>query len=233
MKDFKKFLSNQILQEKFKNDVRLYSYEINISKEKFYKRLTSEYFLMKNVVDENLNENIDRDDIIRKIVDNDWELEKITLSQKFYNSFMLNKKVHYLTPYTVEELNNFNLYKLRGYNIGFAVKNDGDIILVHNNEGVKNIGVLLIDKAKEFGGNHLDHFDGYLTGFYKNCGFNFMNNIIFDKQYAPKTWKYLPLNINNPEESIYAEELKVNDDDFIYAKIRYDNGQPDVVYRNI
>jgi len=121
---------------------------------------------------------------------------------------------------------------LRGYNIGFAIKKNGDTILVHNNEkSIVGIGNILIRQAIKMGGTHLDHFDGYLTGFYKNNGFVFNNNDEFDDKYAPKNWQYERVDILNPNKSIYADEKIVDVVEFQNAESRYDIGRPDVVYR--
>lgn len=202
---------------------------INSEIESIYKRkydmLYLDYLLMKDVVNGAINESVD--DVVISINKNDFENDP----NKFYQSYNKSKRVSYLTPYTVEDLKEFNLFKVRGYNIGFAVKKNGDIILVHNNEKIKGIGDLLIKKAIEFGGDHLDHFDGFLTGFYKRNGFKLNSNDIFNQIYAPKDWKYNELDIYDPNYSIYAGELKVSKNKFISAEIRYENGMPDVVYR--
>jgi len=182
---------------------------------------------MLDVVDDTSNENVT--DVIVSITRGNFEKD----AEKFYNSFTKSKKIEFLTPYKISDLEKFDLFKVKGYNIGFAIKADGNIILVHNNERVKGIGDLLLKKAIENGGTSLDHFDGFLTGFYKRNGFGIYENYIFEEQYKPKNWKYERVDIQNPNTSIYAEELNVPNLDFVEAKIRYENGKPDVVYRTI
>jgi len=201
--------------------------QINNANEKYYEKLFVDYLLMKDVVDDSTNENLN--DVIVAINKGDFEKEP----QKFYDSFNKSKRIEFLTPYTVDDMRDFDCYKLRGYNIGFAIKNNGDIILVHNNESIKGIGQILMNKAIDFGGDHLDHFDGFLTGFYKSCGFKFKDNDIFLEEYKPKNWKYEKIDIYNPDKSIYAGELKVPEIKFLEANDRYDEGKPDVVYRKI
>lgn len=200
--------------------------EINSYFYKQYERLFFNQLLMMDVVD-NLNENVE--DISLKIMTKQWDRDP----ENFYNSFMTSKRIGFLTPYTVDDLREFDLYKVKGYNIGFAVKKDGDIILVHNNDNVRGIGEHLVKTAIKFGGKKLDHFNGFLTGFYKKLHFKFVNHDEFNDEYAPTTWKYTPINIKNPDESIYAEELIVEKPIYYAANERYTNGRPDVVYREL
>ncbi len=195
-----------------------------------YKKMYLDYLLMMDVVNDNSNEGkSERNDVIVALQRNDFENDP----EKFFNSYTASKRVYFLTPYKISDLKNFKLFKVRGYNIGFAIKPNGDIILVHNNENVLGIGDLLLQEAIEQGGTHLDHFDGYLTGFYKRNGFKLKQNDQFEEEFRPKGWKYERVDIQHPEKSIYAGELTVPYDEFIEAKIRYENGKPDVVYRSI
>ena len=138
-----------------------------------------------------------------------------------------------MTPYTTDELSEFNLFKLEGFNIGFAVKPDGDIILVHNNENIGGLGKILMEKAIENGGNKLDHFDGYLTGFYRSMNFILDSNEQFTDDLVPEGWKYESVDIDDREKSIYANEIEVSVDEKLDAVERYKSGKPDVVYRKL
>lgn len=229
MKTYKQYLIDIRLAENFASDTTITKDKLIQVNKNIYNKLYFNQLLMENVINYNLNENFD--EVIKKIQNEDYE--EYNIVNKFYSSVMKNFRSEFLTPYSKDELANMNLFKLRGYNIGFAIKKDGDIVLVHNNENVKNIGTLLIDNAKKRGGDHLDHFDGFLTGFYKKCDFKLYKNNIFLDEYAPKTWKYEPLNIYDPKVSIYAEELESDKNDLIDAEIRYDNGKPDIVYRKL
>ena len=225
MKKIKKF--GQFVNERFVDyDVDYAQPEVEMISgisEKYTKRYFDQ-LLMEDVVKEDTYEN--RNDIIENITRGNWE----TTPESFFDSINASKRIEFITPYSVEELSEFRLFKLEGYNIGFALNQD-DIILVHNNERVGGIGKLLINKAIEFGGSKLDHFDGFLTGFYKSLGFKLESNDFFLDEYAPDNWKFEPLDINDPEKSIYVGELKVRDSMLQSATIRYESGRPDVVYR--
>jgi len=226
LKTYEEYLIDYQLSKTF-DDTDLSTNDINNAFRYKYEKVFLDYLLMLDVVDDISNENIN--DVIIAIQNNDFENNV----NNFFDSFNKSKRITYLTPYTISDLKKFNLFKLRGYNIGFAIKNNGDIILVHNNEDIKGIGNILIQKAIQNGGTHLDHFDGFLTGFYKQNGFKFKSNDIFNEDFVPKNWNYERVDILNPNKSIYMNEYKVSKTEFIDAKIRYENGKPDIVYRKI
>lgn len=223
MKNLKTFEQYEV-DKKTNTESIIKKLEDSINSEVYEKRLLND-LLMIDVVKDNVNES--KDSIINLIKSGQF----INDTNKFYKSFNKSDKISFLTPYKIEDLKEFNCYKLKGYNIGFAIKPDGDIILVHNNESVGGIGEILINKSVEFGGTHLDHFDGYLTGFYKKCGFKLDSNDIFNDKWAPKQWEYQSINVWDEKVSIYPTELKVTSDEIKKAEIRYESGRPDIVYR--
>lgn len=160
-----------------------------------------------------------------------------------YSSFGVSLKSgnrgEFLTDYTLDEYGKMTTFKVKGFNIGFAIKSDGDIVSVHNNSGISGIGKDLIKSAIEMGGRKLDHFDGFLTGFYSGLGFKVVSSEDWNDDYAPSDWKYAPIDIFNPMTSIYANELKkyktiLSTPDFLKAKIEfYKQGKPDIVYREL
>ena len=110
--------------------------------------------------------------------------------QEFYHSLIQSKHSSMLTPYTPEELSKMKLFKLPGYNIGFALKNFqqpndfAEIVAVHNNEPeIKGIGRFLVQAAIRNGGKYLDHFDGYLSQLYADNGFVEYKRDAYDPQY--------------------------------------------------
>ena len=226
MRKIKKF--GQFVNERFVDyDVDYAQPEVEMISgisERYEKRYL-DMLLMEDVVKEDTYEN--KNDIIEKISRGNWK----TTPEEFLDSVNASKRIEFLTPYSVEELSEFRLFKLEGYKIGFALKEDGDIILVHNNERVGGIGKLIMDKVIKSGGSKLDHYDGFLTGFYRSLGFKLDENDFFLDEYAPDTWKFEPLDVTDPEKSIYAGELKVRDSMLQSATIRYESGRPDVVYR--
>jgi hypothetical protein len=115
-----------------------------------------------------------------------------------------------LTNYSIADLSKMKLFKLVGYNIGYALKqfeNNGfsEIVALHNNESdVKGIGELLMQSAINNGGKYLDHYDGFLSSLYSKLGF---------KEY--KREMYNPKYISNPKEF----EKKYGKPDIIYRKL--------------
>lgn len=158
----------------------------------------------------------------------------------FIESLKSSKRSEYLTHYTEEDFKLMTTYKIKDYNAGFAVKLDGDIVSVHNNSGIGGAGKHLIQAAVKVGGNKLDHFDGYLTGFYSKLGFKVVGSDEWNDDYAPTGWQYEPVNIFDPDSSIHANQLKqikINGSEIpkdLKNKIQsYKEGKPDIVYRAI
>ena len=140
-----------------------------------------------------------RGDVIRKIENNEYESDPI----EFYKSLKQSKHPLMLTDYTVDDLSKMRLFKLKGYNIGFALKGGNEIVAVHNNEkGIKEIGFILMQSAIRNGGIYLNHFDGFLTNLYSKLGF---------KEY--KREKYDP---KYDEDGLFAS--KYGKQDIIYRK---------------
>ena len=124
--------------------------------------------------------------------DNNWEIND-------YNNFVLSrdKSRHpgYLTKYTPDDYRDAGVstYKLKGYDIGYALKpmdnGDVDIISVFNNEpGVHGVAQKMLDKAKQNGGTTLDHFDSKLSDIYQKAGFDEYERYEWDDQYKPDDW---------------------------------------------
>lgn len=156
------------------------------------KRLMFEYENQLKLVgdDGNLNESDDteeRKEVLLHIKNNNFESDP----KEFYESMKGSKHKEMLTPYTVSELSQMKLFKVPGYNIGYALKKKDDktnkyneIVAVHNNEeNIKRIGDELIQSAVKNGGCYLDHFDGYLSNFYERNGFIEYNREKFDPKY--------------------------------------------------
>lgn len=198
-----------------------------------YAERFADHELMKGIA--LLEEGDDDPNALELIQADAWEEQN---PQSFLESLTASKRGAFLTPYTLEELASMRLFKLKGYNIGFAIKSDGDIVSVHNNAGARGAGSALMQAAIRNGGTKLDHFDGFLTGFYDKNGFSkVVSADAWNDQYAPDGWKYEKVNIWDPRTSVYARELAKYDrmDDVpneLKAKIQaYESGRPDIVYR--
>ena len=181
-----------------------------------------------------IEEGEDNPDVISAISSDDWEQPD---PHKFLASVNSSTRQSFLSPYTPEEFAAMRLFKLEGYNVGFAIKSDGDVVSVHNNAGIKGAGQALVLAAIRSGGVKLDHFDGFLTGFYEKNGFGKVVNVdAWNDEWAPNGWEYETVNIWDPRKSVYASELKkYSMDDMpreLRAKIQqYESGKPDIVYR--
>lgn len=128
--------------------------------------------IFESTLTENGGDNQERTDILNLIKNNQYEVPD---AQRFYDSLRQSKHSLMLTDYMPNELSKMKLFKLKNYNIGYALKpfnNSYEIVAVHNNEpDVKNIGNELLNSAIKNGGCYLDHFDGFLSNLYSGLGF--------------------------------------------------------------
>lgn len=111
----------------------------------------------------------------------------------FMASMQKSKHPGSLTMYSLDKYKekNARLFKVAGFDAGFAIAGDGDIISVHNNSDYANVAPAMIAKAKELGGDHLDHFDfEKLNDVYGGAGFEVYDTYKWDDQYAPTEWNY-------------------------------------------
>jgi len=124
--------------------------------------------------------------VIDKLSKDEWETDPVS----FYHSLKQSKHQKMLTDYSVDDLSKMKCFKLPGFNIGFALKNFEDkgmveIVAVHNNEPIKEIGVPLMKAAIKKGGRYLDHFDGFLSSFYGGLGFKEYKRDPYNPDYDP------------------------------------------------
>lgn len=234
-KELKRFL--EITKYNYiKNDNQTKLFESFIDKKEInrYSHRMSE--MLSLVDDDLLSESEDYTNISNLIKNGEFEVNKL---DEFRKSLKSGDRGEFLTDYTDDEYGVMKTYKVKGYNVGFAIKSDGDIVSVHNNSGIRGIGGDLIQAAIKLGGTKLDHFDGFLTGLYQKNGFKIVGHDSWNDDYAPLDWKYEPVDIFNPQTSIYATELKkYTDESQIPAELKqkiesYKNGKPDIIYREL
>ena len=96
------------------NEVQLF-----LNKRKHNLRLSEQYrvtSLFKNTLNEDINK---RNEVLNLIKNNQWEGQN---PQSFYDSLKQSKHPLMLTDYSPIELSKMKLFKLKGYNIGYALK---------------------------------------------------------------------------------------------------------------
>lgn len=131
---------------------------------------------------------VDEREAVLELIKNDqFEVNKYS---EFSKALYKSSRKSYLSEYTLDEFKDMTTYKVEGYDIGYAIKSDGDIVSVFNNSGIKGIGKELVKSAIRNGGTKLDHFDGFLSDFYEDLGFKEYMRYTWDDQYAPKDWDY-------------------------------------------
>lgn len=138
--------------------------------------------------DDNFEYDSSREDVINKIKNNEFTDDP----EEFYGAINSSSKhKEMLSEYSVEDFAQMKLFKLDGYNIGYALKKSQDgeyneIVSVFNNTNIKGIGNELMESAIKNGGCYLDHYDGFLSDFYSNLGFEEYERYEFDPQYDPE-----------------------------------------------
>lgn len=130
-------------------------------------------------------EDSDYDDVIYKIRNNFWDDD----AQDFLDSILKSKHPEMLTVYSLEDLNKMILFKVPGFDIGYALSKFQkfgftNIVSVHNNSNVSGIGKEIMASAIREGGKYLDHFDvPTLTNLYSAMGFVEYYRKPFDPKY--------------------------------------------------
>jgi len=94
--------------------------------------------------------------------------------EAFKAALQRNTRAGTLSDYSLEELGKMRLFLLKGGQAGYALKPDGEAVNLFNS-GSKaetgGAGAWLVIHSIEQGATHGDHFDGFLTNFYKELGF--------------------------------------------------------------
>lgn len=232
---YKRLAAQNILAESIVDKEELPLQEPGEGSAENYSILAAEHDMMADVFA--LGEGDDNTSVLEMIRTDQWEESN---AKRFLESLSAGTRGGFLTPYSEKDLAAMKLFKLEDHNLGFAIKPDGDIVSVHNNSGLGGVGNEMMSAAVRNGGKKLDHFDGFLTGFYNKNGFGKVTDAwAWNDKYAPENWKYEPVNIFDPRTSIYANEIKKYNSieempDDLRAKIRaYESGRPDVVFRQL
>lgn len=166
--------------------MKLYQLITEQERSNYKRRMMNDLRMEEMFSDNEINEQDDdvRADIINKINSDQWEKHD---PRAYRESLMKSKHPGMLSDYSPAEFNSMKLFKLEGYDIGFALKQfQGkfqEIVAVFNNTGVGGLGSTLIQSAIKHGGCYLDHFDGFLTDLYQKNGFEEYNRDPFNPQY--------------------------------------------------
>lgn len=178
---------SKILKEELEKESNKQAYALKINE---HQRKCSVFGEVEiNELDDRLDgyDDTNEEIVINMILNDKWENPQNAKS--FYDSLNKSKHMKMLTDYSVHDLNSMKLFKLEGFNIGYALKEFKDkgfaeIVAVHNNEpNVKGIGTHLMKSAIKNGGCYLDHFDGFLTTLYNSLGFDEYERYAYDPQY--------------------------------------------------
>lgn len=174
----------KIIKEQIENNIRNKQNKFNecnknhnLSLEMFQKELAENEIEIPTQVEE-------KELAKKEIQNNMW----ISDPQEFSQAISKTSRPEVLTPYSIAELNQMKLFKLKNFDIGFALKkhngNYSEIVSVFNNEpNIKGIGEMLIKSSIKNGGCYLDHFDGFLSGLYSKLGFEEIDRDTYNPMY--------------------------------------------------
>jgi hypothetical protein len=81
-------------------------------------------------------------------------------------------------------------FMVDGVDAGVTVTDDGEIAGLFNDSPISGLGEVLLYKAIDEGGDHLNCFEGFLSEWYEDHGFEIVNRIPWDDEYAPRGWDY-------------------------------------------
>jgi hypothetical protein len=113
------------------------------------------------------------------------------LATIFSNAVKANKYKEFLTHYTVEELQTFDIHTFYNHTMGYAITPKKEIANVFNNSlSIRHTGLAMVVDAIRHGGKTLFCFDGYPARLWKKIGFVETNRDAFDPMFAPEGWNY-------------------------------------------
>lgn len=174
--------------------------------------------------------------VIQKLHDGEFDTSPVAFHTA-YQSMLSGKNSSALSMYSLDDFKSMHTYKVAGYDVGFAIKNGDEIVSVFNASPAKSIGDELIRAATRNGGKRLDHYDGFLTGFYRRNGFKIETVVQWSDEFTPTGWPFPKLNIDDPKQSVYANEYlgrpKRGTSSWKKKGKQYLAGKPDVIYRTI
>lgn len=93
--------------------------------------------------------------------------------EKFKAALTKNARADTLSDYSLDDLGTMKLFMLDGHDAGYAIKGGDELVNLFNNGGAgsKGAGPWLVLHAVRNGARRGDHFDGFLTDFYRSLGF--------------------------------------------------------------
>ena len=139
---YKRLAAQNILAESVVEKEELPLQEPGEGSAERYSTLAAEHDMMANVFA--IGEGDDNGSVLEMIRSDEWEEKD---AKRFLDSLNAGKRGGFLTPYSESDLAKMNLFKLKDHNLGFAIKDDGDIVSVHNNSGLGGVGNEMMSAA--------------------------------------------------------------------------------------
>lgn len=100
------------------------------------------------------------------------------------------KRPQFLTPYTEQQLSEFELYLL-GQNVGYAITPQKELVNVFNNSNVPGAGAAAVIDAISKGAKVLCCYAGFLCDYYRKFGFIETARRKWNDKFAPENWDFI------------------------------------------
>lgn len=81
-------------------------------------------------------------------------------------------------------------FMVEGVDAGVTITHDNEIKGLFNVSPISGLGELLLYHAIEEGGDHLSCFEGHLSEWYEDHGFEVTDRTPWNDEYAPPNWDY-------------------------------------------
>jgi hypothetical protein len=104
--------------------------------------------------------------------------------------------------YTPEEYAKMRTFLTDDGKVGFAIKDDGDVVSVFSNNGPRGAADSIMQAATSAGGKKLDAYDTFLPEIYSRHGFKVASRDAWNPEYAPDNWnksKMRNFNLGEPD----------------------------------
>ncbi|MEE6207235.1 MAG: hypothetical protein VZR95_04185 [Alphaproteobacteria bacterium] len=104
--------------------------------------------------------------------------------------------------YTPEEYAKMRTFLTDDGKVGFAIKDDGDVVSVFSNNGPRGAADSIMQAATSVGGKKLDAYDTFLPEIYSRHGFKVTSRDPWNNEFASKTWdkaKMRNFNLGEPD----------------------------------
>ncbi|MBN2642797.1 MAG: hypothetical protein JXR78_14180 [Victivallales bacterium] len=141
-------------------------------------------------------------------VEQELSVEQVN-PEKFIQARSMSARSQFLTPYTEQQLSEFELY-LIGENAGYALTPEKDLVNLFNNSDVSGAGAEALIDAISKGVKTLSCFSGFLCSYYVKFGFIETARRKWDDRFAPDSWDFRRYGCPDVVDMVYKGDRNIN-----------------------